>query len=385
MPPSKSIATDSAHRTVVPRNGTATDPTIEFSDSASERRRARLLGWLIVGMLPLMPIAIILVYLFNDEGSVRRQNYPPLITVLAVGLGAAYLLNRAGRYRPAALLAVACAVVAPWGSLIVDPLVRAGDSVPLTYVAVSVLLCSILLSARTTAVVAGVQIVGLCLLPVLVPETAGINWPSFIILMLFVSVLSIVANVVRRKDAEQIDRQTGQLTERHAQLREQSVRDPLTGLFNRRHLEEMLEQEAHRAARQQSPLGVIMLDIDRFKLFNDTHGHAAGDELLREVGRMLRGQLRETDVACRFGGEEFVLLLPGASVEVLQRRAERIRSAAEQLRVTFDGRILDGITLSIGIAEFPSHGATGEAVLRAGDAALYQAKREGRDRVAVAT
>ncbi|MEX0716115.1 MAG: GGDEF domain-containing protein [Planctomycetaceae bacterium] len=361
------------------------EATAEFSASDSDRRRARLLGWLIVGMLPLMPIAIVLVYLFNEAGSSRRDSYPPLISGLTVGLGAAYLLNRAGRYGPAALLTVACAVAAPWGTLIFDPLVRAGDSVPLTYVAVSVLLCGILLSARTTAVVAGVQIVGLCLLPALVPETARINWPSFIVFVLFVSVLSVVANVVRRKDLEQIDRQTDRLTERHAQLREQSVRDPLTGLFNRRYLEEVLEQEARRAARQQAPLGVIMLDIDRFKQFNDTHGHAAGDELLREVGQLLREHLRQTDIACRFGGEEFTLILPGASLDVLRRRAERIRSAAEGIRLKFEGRTLAGVTLSLGIAEFPRHGSTGEAVLRAGDAALYQAKREGRDRVVAAT
>ena len=167
-------------------------------------------------------------------------------------------------------------------------------------------------------------------------------------------------------------------------LREQSIRDPLTGLYNRRYMEEALEQHLSRVTRNLHPLGVVMIDIDHFKHFNDTHGHAAGDTLLRELGQLLKNHIRNEDIACRYGGEEFILIMPDASLEAAQQRAEHLRQQAKGLRVPDAGKSLDGITLSLGVAICPQHGRTEESVLRAADAALYQAKQEGRDRVVVA-
>src|SRR3989441_689411 len=166
-------------------------------------------------------------------------------------------------------------------------------------------------------------------------------------------------------------------------LRMQSIRDPLTGLFNRRYMEESLVRELRRAARNQPPLGAIMLDLDKFKVFNDTYGHEAGDTLLRELGGFLRSRTRGEDIACRYGGEEFVLILPDASMEVTQQRAERLREEFKRLNVQQRGRSLGPVTLSVGVAVFPEHGSTVEEILRAADHALYQAKAEGRDRVAL--
>ena len=166
-------------------------------------------------------------------------------------------------------------------------------------------------------------------------------------------------------------------------LRMQSIRDPLTGLFNRRYMEESLARELRRAARNQRRLGAIMLDLDRFKRFNDTFGHEAGDTLLRELGEFLRSRTRGEDIACRYGGEEFVVILPEASMEVTQQRAERLREEFKHLNVQHRGRSLGPVTLSVGVAVFPEHGSTAEEILRAADHALYQAKAEGRDRVAL--
>jgi diguanylate cyclase (GGDEF)-like protein/PAS domain S-box-containing protein len=167
-------------------------------------------------------------------------------------------------------------------------------------------------------------------------------------------------------------------------LREQSIRDPLTGLYNRRYMEEMLRQHISRVTRHLHPLGVIMIDIDHFKRFNDTHGHAAGDALLRELGRVLQSRIRLEDIACRYGGEEFLLIMPDASLDAAQQRAEQLREHAKELRVRDASEIIEGITLSVGVAIYPQHGRTKESVLRAADAALYRAKQEGRDRVIVA-
>ncbi len=167
-------------------------------------------------------------------------------------------------------------------------------------------------------------------------------------------------------------------------LLHQSIRDPLTDLFNRRFLEETLERELHRAERLQRSVGVIMLDIDHFKMFNDTFTHEAGDALLRELGGFLKQQIRGGDFACRYGGEEFVMILPEISLEDIRQSAERLREKIKELRVQYAGQHLETITLSLGVALFPEHGRTGQAVLHAADLALYEAKHQGRDRVAIA-
>lgn len=167
-------------------------------------------------------------------------------------------------------------------------------------------------------------------------------------------------------------------------LRHQALRDPLTGLFNRRYLEETLVRELHRAQRLGTPVGIIMMDLDRFKQFNDSHGHHAGDALLEALGSLIQAQVRLEDIACRYGGEEFLLLLPGAGLTATRERAEKLRRAVKGLRLKYRGQSLQSPTISAGVAAFPEYGGSGEEVIMAADEALYQAKHEGKDRVVVA-
>jgi diguanylate cyclase (GGDEF)-like protein/PAS domain S-box-containing protein len=159
----------------------------------------------------------------------------------------------------------------------------------------------------------------------------------------------------------------------------ESVRDPLTGLFNRRYMEESMERELNRAARSHRPLSIIMLDVDYFKSFNDTHGHAAGDAMLSALGKMLMARTRQGDIACRYGGEEFLLILPEAPLEVATQRAEQLRTETQKLRVKLDGVDLELVTLSLGVAAFPKHGSTPRELLASADSHLYLAKNAGRD------
>ncbi len=167
-------------------------------------------------------------------------------------------------------------------------------------------------------------------------------------------------------------------------LRRQSIRDPLTGLFNRRYMEESLEREVRRATRNDESVALLMLDLDRFKQFNDTFGHPAGDALLRGFGDFLSQRTRGQDVACRYGGEEFVLILAYSDVDGACKRAELLREELKQLTVQHGGQVLGRISCSIGVSAFPGHGTTVEELLRTADQALYRAKTEGRDRVVVA-
>lgn len=168
-------------------------------------------------------------------------------------------------------------------------------------------------------------------------------------------------------------------------LREESVRDHLTGLFNRRYMEETMERELLRARRKKLLLGIIMLDIDDFKRFNDTSGHAAGDAILRKLGGLLLGHFRGEDIPTRYGGDEFIIVLPDASKEITRERAERLNEHVRHFTIQFEDQILSEVTLSIGIAVFPENGSTSATLLSAVDTALYQAKREGKGRVVLAT
>jgi diguanylate cyclase (GGDEF)-like protein len=167
-------------------------------------------------------------------------------------------------------------------------------------------------------------------------------------------------------------------------LRMESIRDPLTNLYNRRYMEEILEQEASRAKRRGTTVGILMLDIDHFKRLNDTYGHEAGDAILQELGGLLQRSIRGGDTACRYGGEEFLLILPEANLKATERRAQELLEQVREMAVLYQERTFR-ITISIGVAALPTHGPSIQDTVRASDVALYQAKRNGRDQVVVAS
>ncbi len=168
-------------------------------------------------------------------------------------------------------------------------------------------------------------------------------------------------------------------------LHAQSIRDPLTGLYNRRYLDEILERELRRAGRANQSLGIVMMDLDHFKNYNDRFGHDAGDSVLREAAACLIKSIRAEDFVCRFGGEEFILVLPTADRESSRNRAERVRARIKGMNVIYQGRSLGAVTISAGVAAFPKDGAAAAEIIAAADAALYAAKRAGRDRVMLAS
>lgn len=202
---------------------------------------------------------------------------------------------------------------------------------------------------------------------------------SLLILLAFISTVVITSlalsalKIERGRAVEQLERL---LTE----SREQAVTDPLTGLYNRRYLWEFLRREWVRAKRKDDPLAVMMIDLDHFKRINDAHGHEAGDFVLTAVAALLRNRIRSSDIVCRYGGEEFALVLPEATLESVRLRAEDIRKSIKNLELTHHGVPLGPITASLGIALFPDHVNDPESLIHAADAALYEAKGAGRDR-----
>jgi len=202
--------------------------------------------------------------------------------------------------------------------------------------------------------------------------------------------LMVFRDVTDRKEVEKdlrraMDRLQTQLIEIGAlqsQLREQAIRDVLTNLFNRRYLEETLERELARATRESYPLCVIMMDLDYFKDVNDTYGHEAGDVVLKTIAETVTRQSRHGDFVCRYGGEEFVLVMPNIGIEKARERAEALHQIIGELNIPY-GRFNLTITISMGIAWYPAHGKTKDELMRAADMAMYVAKNTGRNRVII--
>lgn len=165
--------------------------------------------------------------------------------------------------------------------------------------------------------------------------------------------------------------------------RRSGTRDHPTGVYNRHFMHEWLEQELHRAQRRHRTIGVIMLDVDHFKRVNDDFGHPAGDMVLRELAGVIRRVARRSDVACRQGGEEFLLLMPEVTLEGMLGKAEELRQELARLDLAYEGRPLGSVTLSAGVAIYPHHATTADALIRCADEALYAAKEGGRNRVVV--
>jgi diguanylate cyclase (GGDEF)-like protein/PAS domain S-box-containing protein len=201
--------------------------------------------------------------------------------------------------------------------------------------------------------------------------------------------LSMVLDITERKRVEealldsqrQLHNQLKEIQILQVQLREQAIRDSLTGLFNRRYLEETLLREIAQARRTQTAVSVVMLDLDHFKQFNDTYGHQSGDLVLQELGRLLESRFRLGDFPCRYGGEEFVVILPGTKLKDALERAEEIRNLFEQQKFFIDENVETTVTLSAGVSAYPVHGDNPAAILNRADQALYQAKNQGRNRV----
>ena len=343
-------------------------------------RRSRLLAWTILLLFFLMLLTLAVVLLFERGSSGRRLVYIAIPLIYAGLLVFGFILNRKRCGRLAALFTVWGGMAAIWASILLDSQFLAQpDIIPLFYVSLSILLASFLLSSLETCVIALAQIAGLVWLLEHQDAWDSLNWQSLMTYMAFVTLLSLGISHIIRADLNQIERQNQKLLANETALRDLATRDSLTGLYNRHYLDETLPREVSRVVRRNSTLGIIMIDVDYFKQINDQHGHAAGDEFLKLVGHVLAGKIRDSDIACRYGGDEYVLIMPDASLKATYERAESIRLDAESWSFEIDGKTIKSPALSCGVAIFPDHGSTGDAVLQAADSAMYAAKTGGRN------
>ncbi len=193
----------------------------------------------------------------------------------------------------------------------------------------------------------------------------------------------------RKQTEELLQKANGQLLadmekigQLQTELREQAIRDPLTGLFNRRYMNESMGREIMRAERENEQLSFIISDIDHFKMINDTYGHQVGDKFLVEVASLIKNNTRGSDIACRYGGEEFLLVLPDAAMASAAKCAEEIRKKCAKIIVYHEGKELK-LTASFGVATYPEHGKKAEEIILKADKAMYKSKQDGRNQVTV--
>lgn len=199
-----------------------------------------------------------------------------------------------------------------------------------------------------------------------------------------INLMSMLSGRIRESDAERLrgvvrERQKEEVLEDLSKL---AIYDPLTGLYNRRQMDQTLRTESMNAMQRNSIVGILIADIDHFKLVNDTYGHRAGDLMLQATAAVLKKSVRMADSVCRYGGEEFLVIMPGASITILRRTAEKIRLRFSKLKVEHDGNTIQA-TISLGAASFPQHGNSILDVIECADKALYRAKRGGRNQVVV--
>ncbi len=352
--------------------------------SRPERRRAHVLGWIQAALIVFLIAVVGIVLGFEMDYGSKLTVYLILLAGLLAGILIAFILNRMGKYSWSAGITVFCSFAGPWLSILLDSSVKKGDFVPLTYLTVSIILCATFLPSLVTVILTVTQFIGITLLVLSNPLLQQINLPSFYSFLLVIFTVSIVEGNISKNDQKQMEAQARALVEADAKLRDMAFKDSLTGLYNVRYLNDLLEREMIRSDRKRLPIGIIMMDIDHFKKINDTHGHNAGDVLLFHVGVMLLEHIRKSDIACRYGGDEFILVLPETSSEVVMLRAQQIRNNMKAMTAKSEEFTFDEITVSIGVAVYPTHGATFSDVLKKADAALYEAKRAGRDRVVLA-
>jgi diguanylate cyclase (GGDEF)-like protein len=324
------------------------------------------------GLLVLM-VMIMLLVLIVDQAE-RRAEYVGLILGLTAILLVAIRFNLTARYNASAWITMIGMSIGPWASILLDPKILQGDIIPLVYIVISIHLCATFLYELPTAIIASVQLTAVIVLISFNPNYANVNWPSFCAYIVCASLISIIISFNNHKHIEQIEAQNKALLANKEQLLFLSTRDSLTGLFNRRYMEDTLEREIAQAIRKNYVLALVMMDIDNFKEINDKFGHMAGDIVLSRIAEILKQSVRQSDVVCRFGGDEYIIIIPGCSVTMVESRTSKMLDNLKFETFECTGSNIFHVTMSSGIASLPENGMTADELLRAADTSLYKAK-----------
>ena len=357
-----------------------------------QRQQSQLLAGLVVSLIFTSLIASsLLIGLSGGISSTVTGLWASIAFILVV-----YFINRSGYYRVSATIFVVFNLVVTC----IMP-VLTGELAWLFFTTMVLLLSAMLLPGFTVAAFF-ICLFAQITLAIFFPSSTSMSNTGILIIYIIIGSLILVfmnhrIRLERNRQQELENRVTERTVELSSanekmqeqlqkinilqeKLREEAIRDPLTGLFNRRYLDDTLIREIARAKREKYDISFMLLDIDHFKQINDLYGHSAGDIVLITLAGELKSQIRVADIPCRIGGEEFLLVLPGMSEEMSRLRAEHFRKQVELMRIPHAGNSLN-LTVSMGIASYPKNGENWEDLYHAADQALYRAKQKGRNRV----
>lgn len=336
----------------------------------------KLLEWIEIIIAVVCFIALIYTFFFSPSPGQIKWKYIGLIATEIVLLLVAIIFYRQNKLTHSTNLLILAGIIGPWCSAIFDPTVINGNLFPLVYIAIPILFTSFFSSVSVSIVIGMIQILGLAIFIYLGNFDLSMGAASLFFFVVFIFAISLILNVQNRNNRRTISAQV-------EKLKELAIRDPLTGLYNRRFPIEFLQKEFAKIKRSGGTLAVIILDIDNFKYYNDTYGHNCGDDILVSISRLLQKNFRESDVICRFGGDEFFIAMNDADLDEAKNRAESLRKliAEEEFYEICKEEVI--VTISIGIAVYPKHGDTVDEVLIAADQTLYEAKDLGKNRVVV--
>lgn len=299
---------------------------------------------------------------------------------LAVLCGA-MALNLSGYHRVSLWTTVTLMFIGPWASILYEYLLRSGDYMPMMYVIIPIQITAMFIKVKPMYWLAVLQTGALAALMLTDPGRSAYNWLSALCFIFVTSMLGTITSYVLRKQYERLIHSRNALSHSEQRLRDIAIRDPLTGLYNRRFMDETFAVHFESLAPMFS---LLMVDVDHFKTVNDTYGHSCGDEIIQRVAGILTSAIRKYDVACRYGGDEFLLILNGCGPDDAMAKANKIKQDIENIIVDPQDDTQRPLTASIGVAQCPLNGTSRDAILKAVDAALYQAKENGRNRVVAA-
>jgi diguanylate cyclase (GGDEF)-like protein len=344
-----------------------------ITDSTPDSRRRRLLHCIVISLVILCAASLILILFLPPDPAIVATYVPLLLVVFALCL-LAFVFTRTGHVTIASWLLSAVSVVAPWWAILTDPTAFGHDVFSFSYLGISVLICAMLLPTVATIIVAVLHTAGLIAVAIAFPVTASYNWVSLCLFVITSSLISVFYAGLNRADMKQTRELLHLVSENERKILDLSLRDPLTGVWNRRFMEDSISRECSLASRSGHDIAFVMADLDRFKSINDRFGHPIGDLILIAVAKAILSSLRESDLVYRYGGDEFLILLPDTDRDSADQVLLRIRAAVAAFPLPAEMAGEPPIRLTCGLAVSTNGHADSSALLAAADKELYRIK-----------
>lgn len=324
-------------------------------------------------------LALTLFMVFNVTQSKDQPAYIIITFTAVIGIAVATFLNLTGRFSKSLTLTIVLMIVIPWASILYEYFKQSGDYMPMLYMIIPIQIIAVFIPLKPMFIIATVQTVILTALILLDTSRGQYNWASVICYLFLASMLGTIISYMLRKQYITIVRSRNSLLTSEQKMREISIRDPLTGLYNRRYMNETFDR---LAVERPALFSLLMVDIDHFKNINDTYGHTGGDEVIRKVADILVNATRQSDIVCRYGGDEFLMILLDCSPTVAMSKAQHIREEITNIVVEETALAPSvHITASIGVTHCSQNCTNIDDILKSVDTALYMAKQQGRNQV----